>query len=424
MSLNNELFEFIYNSPCAYYTVQSVKVRLLSEGYTELFEGEKWELSDGGKYFVIRNGTSLIAFRNNASANSFMICASHSDSPSFRLKLSVEKGGKYLVCDTEKYGGMIYYSWLDKPLSVAGRVVVKGERGVETRLVNIERDLFVIPSVAIHLNRNINSGYEFNPARDLLPLASGAGERGELIKLVAESAGVRSEDILSHDLFLYVRERGRVFGVKDEFIISPRLDDLACVFASLKSFLQARATENIPTFALFDNEEVGSETKQGAASTFLCDVMSRIKGVDYDIALQNSFMVSADNAHALHPNRPDLSDSENAPILNGGLVVKFNANQRYATDGISDAVFYVICNRANAKTQRYYNRADLLGGSTLGSISDTKVSVMTVDIGLPQLAMHSAVESAGASDLSEMVKALTEFYGSYLEKKGEKLEIL
>lgn len=423
MSLNRELFNFINTSPCAFYTVKSVKDILNKNGYTELYEGERWELREGGKYFAIRNGTSLIAFRYNSSARSFMICASHSDSPAFRVKLSLEKGGKYAVCDTEKYGGMIYYSWLDRPLSLAGRVLARTDGGIESRLVNIDKDLFVIPSVAIHLNRNVNSSLELNPARDLLPLASLADGKGSLLNLISESAGVKTDSIISHDLFLYVREAGREFGVNGEFIISPRLDDLECVFASLKGFLDASDTKNIPVLAVFDNEEVGSETKQGAASTFLYDTLSRIKE-DYLLSLSESFMVSCDNAHALHPNRPELSDAENAPLLNGGIVIKYNANQRYTTDGVSDAIFSEICKNCGAKTQRYYNRADIVGGSTLGSIATTRVSLNTIDIGLAQLAMHSAVETAGARDVSEMVKALTEFYSSYITKKGEKIQIM
>lgn len=423
MSLNKQLFDFIESSPTAFQTVDTVKGALLSEGYTELYEGEEWSLSEGGKYFVIRNGSSLIAFRYNSSLKSFMICATHSDSPSFRLKLSYEKGSKYTVCDTEKYGGMLYYSWLDRPLSLAGRVAVKKENGIETRLVNIKRDLFVIPSVAIHLNREVNSSLVLNPARDLLPLA-GMKKPSGLMELIADEAGVRAENIVSHDLFLYVRESGRTFGVSDEFISSPRLDDLECVFASLKAFLKADATDNVPVMAIFDNEEVGSETKQGAASTFLFDTLSAIANGKLRIMLANSFMVSADNAHALHPLHPELSDAENAPLLNGGVVIKYNANQRYATDGVSAAIFSDIAASAGAKIQRYSNRADIVGGSTLGSISDTRVSIMTADVGLAQLAMHSAVESAGAEDLCEMVKALTAFYSSYLDKKGENIRIL
>ena len=417
----NELFKFISNSVSPYHTVATAKSILTECGYEELYEADEWELSDGGKYFVTRNGTSIIAFRAKKDATGFMIVASHSDSPSFRLKITPELSGAYTRLEVEKYGGMIYYSWLDRPLSLAGRAVIKTENGIETRLVNIDRDIAVIPSLAIHMNRSVNDGYKFNPATDLLPVIGSSAAGGSIMKEFAGFLGVCEEDIISHDVFLYNREEGRVIGAKGEYILSPRLDDLECVYASLKAFVLANDSKAIPVFAVFDNEEVGSETKQGAASTFLSDVLSRISGEKYKEMLASSFMVSADNAHAKHPNHPELSDADNAPLINGGIVIKWNANQKYATDGVSDAVFKAICERSGAKVQSYYNRADMLGGSTLGSISNTRVSIPTVDIGLPQLAMHSAAETAGVEDVLHLVKALTEFFETSIKKQGEKI---
>lgn len=417
----NELFKFIKNSPSPYHTVSTAKDMLLADGYIELYESESWNLADGGKYFVIRNGTSIIAFRVKKDATGFMIVASHSDSPSFRLKITPERSGAYARLDVEKYGGMIYYSWFDRPLSLAGRVVVKTKDGIESRLVNIDRDFAVIPSLAIHMNRSVNDGYKFNPAVDLLPVIGSAEASGSVMKEFANELGVSEDDIISQDVFLYNREEGRVIGSKGEYILSPRLDDLECVFASLKAFLASRDSRSIPVFAVFDNEEVGSETKQGAASTFLFDVLSRISGDKYLTMIDSSFMVSADNAHAKHPSHPELSDADNAPNMNGGIVIKWNANQKYATDGISDALFRTVCERACSKTQSYYNRADMPGGSTLGSISNTKVSLPTVDIGLAQLAMHSASEMAGSEDVLHLSKALTEFYSVSIKKNGEKI---
>ena len=424
MKKTTSLFDFIEKSPTAYQAVDSIKEMLDANGYTELYESDVWKLSAGKKYYVIRNGTSIIAFRVQKSSGGFMICSSHSDSPSFRVKLTAETVSAYSRLEVEKYGGMIYYSWLDRPLSVAGRVIVKTERGLEAKLVNIQRDLLTIPSLAIHLNRGVNDGAKFNPAQDMLPLYSTDKDKSAFVESIAAELGVKSSDILSHDLFLYNRERGRYFGKDNEFILCPRLDDLGCVYASLMAFLNAKSVTSTPVLAVFDNEEVGSETKQGAASTFLFDVLSRICGDadTYRTSLENSFMVSADNAHAVHPAHPELSDADNAPKLNGGIVVKFNASQRYATDGLSDAIFRTVCERAGVETQTYYNRADIPGGSTLGSISDTKVSVPTVDIGLPQLAMHSATETAGAHDLDEMIKALSEFYSSSIVKRGNSVE--
>ncbi len=416
------LFDFIKRSPTAYHATEAVRQRLLGEGYVELYESDPWTLREGGKYFVTRGGSSLIAFRAVASPKGFMIAAAHTDSPTFRVKLSGEKRGVYSRLDVEKYGGMIYYSWLDRPLSVAGRVVVRTESGAEVRLVNIDRDLVSIPSLAIHLNRTVNDGAALNPARDMLPMYS-LGE-ADLASTVAESASVKKEDILSHDLFLYCRDEGRVFGERGEFILCPRLDDLESVYAATEGFLKADESQSMPVLAIFDNEEVGSETKQGAASTFLRDTLSRAVGSEenYLCAVASGMMLSIDNAHALHPNRPEMSDPQNAPVLGGGIVVKFNASQRYATDGISHGIFVALCEREGVKLQRYYNRADLPGGSTLGSISDTRVSVSTVDIGFPQLAMHSANETAAVSDLDDMISATRAFFSASISAKGNNFE--
>ncbi len=418
-----DLFEFIKASPSAFHTVSTVRDTLLREGYTELLEFDRWELCDGGKYFVTRNGTSLIAFRTVSRPNGFMIAASHTDSPTFRVKLGGENNGAYSRLDVEKYGGMIYYTWLDRPLSVAGRVVVSTDNGVESRLVNLDSDLVSIPSVAIHLNRGVNDGYKFNPAVDMLPLFSLSG--GKLTDMISTAASVSSECILSHDLFLYNREEGRTFGAEGEFILCPRLDDLESVYASLEGFLTSDSSSSVPVLAIFDNEEVGSETKQGAASTFLADTLLRVAGdrEAYLRMLPASMMLSIDNAHALHPNHPELSDRGNAPTLGGGIVVKFNANQRYATDGVSHGLFLELCNRGGIKTQRYYNRADLPGGSTLGSISDTRVSVSTIDIGFPQLAMHAATETAAVADVKPMIDATRVFFSTSLIPTKQGFEI-
>ena len=422
----NSLFKFIKNSPSAFHTVASVKERLVAEGYVELSEGNAWKLADGGKYFVTRNGSSVIAFRKTAAARGFVITASHSDSPAFRVKASGESAlGTYTKLPVERYGGMILYSWFDRPLSIAGRVVVRTDDGIAVKLLNVDRDLLVIPSVAIHLNRTVNEKFSPNPAQDLIPLLSAGGERVEIDKLIADELGVGAEDIISHDLFLYTRDDGRAVGANGELLLSPRLDDLECVYSSLEAFLDAKEQGMIPVLAVFDNEEVGSDTKQGAASTFLFDTLSRIfpERDDYLAALSSSYMVSADNAHAKHPNHPELSDADNAPTLNGGVVVKFNANQKYTTDSISAAIFTEACRACGVKHQTYYNRADMPGGSTLGSIANTKVSIPTVDVGLPQLAMHSAVETAGANDLCDMVCVLTRLYSSNIDIKGDKIVI-
>ncbi len=426
MSYVNELIDFIKKSPTAYHTVKSVKEALVAAGFSEVYESDPAAFSDGGNHFVIRDGSSVIAFKGRSNNGGFMITASHSDSPCFKIKNELS-GAANTRLATEKYGGMIHYTWLDRPLSVAGRVVVKTEEGIKTVLVDIEKAALTIPSVAIHLNRGVNDGYKFNPATDLLPLVGMSNAKDALMNAIADKAGVSIEDIISHDLFLYNAEEGRIIGINDDLLLSPRIDDLGCVYASLRAFLDAPVSDNaVAVLAVFDNEEVGSETKQGASSTFLDMTLSAIAGSkeNYSRMLYNSFMVSADNAHALHPNHPELYDSSNVPILGGGVVVKYNANQRYTTDAVSDAIFSTLADRAGIKLQKFSNRADMVGGSTLGSISNTRVSVSTIDIGLPQLAMHSATETAAVSDLNDMVKVLTKLYSSATVKQGDTVKII
>ncbi len=419
-----ELFDFIKSSPTAYHTVDSVKRELIGAGFTELYESDEWSLCEGGRYFVTRNGTSLIAFINTPDPDGYTICASHGDSPAFRVKPQKTSDGAYVSVPVERYGGSILYSWLDRPLSVAGRVIIRCEGGLEARLVNLDSDSLCIPSVAIHMNRTVNDGYKFNPAKDMIPLLCTRGG-GALMARISELAGCTESDIVSHDLFLYCRDEGRTFGLGGEFILSPRLDDLACVWATLRGFLESTPSKSIPVFAVFDNEETGNETKQGAKSTFLQYVLLRVSGSEGENyrRLASSFMVSADNAHARHPNFPELSDPQNSPVMGEGIAVKYNANQRYATDGVSDAIFREICKRASVKLQSYTNRADMPGGSTLGSAASTLVSVPTVDIGIPQLAMHSANETAAASDVFELVRAARAVYSSNIELCGDKMSI-
>lgn len=419
MCNNEKLFEFIKKSPTAYHAVDNVKSKLLSLGYTELFEEEEWCLAEGEKYFVIRGGSSVILFRTVKDANGFMICATHSDSPSFSVKISPENKGAYTTLDVEKYGGSIMYSWLDRPLSVAGRVALKTNDGISTRIFNIDKDFAVIPSLAIHMNREVNNGYKFNPAKDMMPLVSSDGVEIGFLDLAADSAGVKKEDILSFDAYVYNRDIGKVVGACDEYVLCPRLDNLECSFAALEAFVTARDSASVPVLAIFDNEEVGSSTMNGADSTFLGDVLCRISGASYESMLRTSFMVSADNAHARHPNHPELSDKNNAPIMNGGVVIKWNANRRYTTDCVSDAIFKKILDRCGAKYQTFYSRGDMPCGTTLGGISTTRVSINCVDIGLAQLAMHSANEIGGAQDVETMILALREFFSTSLTRKGE-----
>ena len=414
------LSDFLDKSPSAFHAVLNIAAELQKNGYTELFEVDAWSLDVGGKYFVRKNSSSVIAFEYAGVGAPFMICASHSDSPTFKVK--EENLGAYVRLSVERYGGMLMYSWFDRPLSIAGRVMLREENGVSEKLMNIDRDLLVIPSVAIHFNRNANEGFSPNPAVDLLPLLS-TDRSVTLKKIIADELSVSEDKIISHDIFLYPRQKATLAGANGELIVSPRIDNLECAYVSLRAFLESRTSAATKVYAVFDNEEVGSSTKQGANSTFMYDVLERISGTreDYLRAVAKSFMVSADNAHAKHPAHPEYSDPQKAPVLGGGVVIKYNANQRYTTDAVSDAVFSLICERTGAAVQHFCNKADVIGGSTLGSIANTKVSVRSVDIGLAQLAMHSAVETAAISDACEMQKALAEFYGSTLEIVGEKI---
>ena len=419
MDTVQKLFRFLDESPTCYHAAANAKAALTAAGAVELRESEQWKLEKGTLYVVERGDSALVAFRvPEGPFHGFLMAAAHSDSPTFKVRETAEaaSAGNTLRLSVEPYGGGVWRGWLDRPLSVAGRVVIRQGDRLVSRLVNIDRDLLVIPGVAIHMDRSVNKGAELNPAVDLLPLLGCGKEPGAFRKLIAEAAGVREEHLLSTELFLYPRTKAVQTGLNGEFIVSPRLDDLQCVFGCLEGFLAAKPGGSLPVLAVFNNEEVGSNTRQGADSTFLTDVLERIAhGCDLDsegwkAAVANSFMVSADNAHAIHPAHPEYADKGEFPVLGGGIVIKYNANQRYTTDAVSGAVFQAICQEAGVPVQRYSNRADLPGGSTLGNISTAHLSVPTVDIGLPQLAMHSVCETAGAADTDHLVKAMTAYF--------------
>ena len=416
----SSMLQYIQKSPDCFHAVENLRQRLMGEGYTQLTAGE-WSLTPGGKYFITKNGSSLLAFRVPQGApTGFVLTASHSDSPCFRLRDHAELAGEFVRLSAERYGGMINDCWLDRPLSAAGRVLVRRDNGLETRLVDLKKDMALIPRVAIHLNRDGNNGTKYNPAQDLVALYAGGEQKGCFDREVAAAAGCQPEDIVARDLFLYNNQPGTVWGPAGEFLSAPRLDDLACTWGCLEGFLAARDTGALPVLCIFDNEEVGSETKQGAASAFLRDTLRRITfalGHDeetFRTMLARSFLLSADNAHAIHPNHPEYSDGDNCPHMNGGVVIKFNANQRYATDGRSCALFRSICEAADVPTQVMANRSDLPGGSTLGSIANTLVPVSTVDIGLAQLAMHSAWETMGAEDCAHLAAAARQTFETVL----------
>ena len=428
VELTRNLMEFLEKSPTSFHAVEQMAGRLKSEGFEELREELSWELKEGGSYFVTRNMSSLIAFKvPQKNFGGFQIMASHSDSPSFKLKENPEMEAEqhYVKLNVEKYGGMLCAPWFDRPLSIAGRLVVKDGDRLVTKLVNVDRDLVMIPNLAIHMNRQVNDGYAYNAQKDMLPLYGGKEASGTLMKVIAEAAGVREEDILGHDLYLYNRMKGVIWGANEEFFSSGRIDDLQCAFSSLEGFLAGGHPDCVSVHAVLDNEEVGSSTKQGADSTFLEDILWRINAgmggtrEDYLRRLAASFMVSGDNAHGVHPNQGDKADPTNRPWVNGGIVIKYNANQKYSTDAVSAAVFKTICQKAGVPYQTFANRSDMVGGSTLGNIANCHVSINTVDIGLPQLAMHSPYETAGVKDTWYLVKAAETFFNTSLTAEGQ-----
>ncbi len=420
MNQLDSLFSYIKASPTAPQAADETCRRLIAAGYTCLQESCKWDIKAGGKYFVKRGMTAVAAFRiPGGTPAGVMAVAAHGDSPTFSVTPSgTTRVGDYVRLTVEKYGGMLMSTWMDRPLSLAGIIGVRTEEGIEMRSVVVDRDLVIIPSVAIHMNRNANENATYNPAVDMQPLLS--TEDVCLDEILSEAAGVKKEDIISRQVWLYLRAEPTILGARGEFIAAPRLDDLGCACAALDAFLGAKESTAMPMYLLFDNEEIGSATMTGADSDFFSGTVERIAAAldmseeEKRMMLAGSFLVSADNAHARHPNHPEYADAKNAPRMNGGVVIKYNANCRYATDALSAAVFGEICRRADVPVQTYTNRPDMAGGSTLGCISITHLSIPCVDIGMAQLAMHASYETAGAADYDYMVKALAEFYGSAL----------
>ena len=413
------LFSFIGQSPSPFHTIKTAAALLEDAGFMRLCEKESWMLENGGKYYVVRNGSSVIAFQiPEGDIKGFHGVASHSDSPSFKIKEQPELivGEAYTRLNVEKYGGMIMSSWFDRPLSVAGRVYVNTPEGLQEKLICLDQDMFVIPNLAIHMNREVNDGVKYSTQTDMCPIVGAFADKERFRKLLAEAAGTAPEDILGQDLYLYTRQQGLLVGVEQDMIMSPRLDDLECAYGSLTALAESQPAEYINICAILDNEEVGSGTRQGADSDFLYSVLKRImlglggSEEDYMKAVANSFMVSADNAHALHPNHPEKADVVNRPVLNGGVVIKFAGNQKYTSDAYTGSYMKKLCLDAGVPYQVFYNHSDVQGGSTLGNISIAHVSIPSVDIGLAQLAMHSAVETAGAKDVAYLIGALKEFY--------------
>ena len=430
MEILKDLMNFLDSSVTMFHAINECEKVLKDSGYIYLPENEKWNIR-AGKYYTKRNSSSLIAFDIANGDYHFQISAAHSDSPTFKLKDRpiIESNG-YLKLNVEAYGGMIDATWIDKPLTLAGRVMVDTEYGIETRLLFIDKDLLIIPNVPIHFNREINKGFAFNNQVDMLPVFSAGNlSEADFDKMLAKELGVKPEAIIAKDLYLVNRQKATVIGYDNELISSGRLDDLECVYTSLLGFIEAMNNDHINVFAVFDNEEVGSVTKQGAMSTFLVSTLNRINKAlgksdeDYYRAIAKSMLISCDNAHALHPNHPELFDVKNRPVLNKGIAIKESANQKYTTDAFSRAILKKILDKNSIPYQTFANRSDIIGGSTLGNLSNTAVSMNAVDIGLPQLAMHSAYETAGAKDVEYAIEALRAFFETNIDIKDDKVSL-
>ena len=430
MDILKDLMDFLDSSVTMFHAINECEKVLQRSGFTYLPENEKWNINKG-KYYTKRNSSSLIAFDIAEGDYHFQISAAHSDSPTFKLKdRPVIEANGYLKLNVEGYGGMINATWLDKPLTLAGRVMVNTDKGIETRLLHIDRDLLIIPNVPIHFNREINKGFAFNNQVDMLPiLSAGNLKEADFDNMIAKELGIESENILAKDLYLVNRQKAAIIGFDNEFISSGRLDDLECVYTSLRGFVEAENKNHINVFAVFDNEEVGSVTKQGAMSTFLASTLDRVNTAlgkskeEYYTAIAKSILISCDNAHAVHPNHPELFDVKNRPVLNQGIAIKESANQKYTTDAFSRAILKKILEKKNIPYQTFANRSDIVGGSTLGNLSNTVVSMNAVDIGLPQLAMHSAYETAGAKDVGYAFETLKAFFEANIDIKDDKVAI-
>ena len=429
-SINKLLLDLFNNSYNEYFAISNIKKLLDENGFICLLENEKYEISLGKSYYILRDGSSIIAFKVPEKLDElyFKIVASHSDSPVLKIKENptvIENG--YNKLKVEKYGGMIVSSWLDKPLGIAGRVCYKNGNAITTKLVNFPTNL-IIPNVAIHQNRDINNGFIYNPQIDLPPIL-GLGNN-DLFKELLDSTKNKEEEILSYDLNLYNKEKAVLGGINNEFIYSTKEDNLVSAYISILSLISSISYDGISLGVVFNNEEVGSSSLNGADSDFLATNLKRISkslGFSNDElsrALVKSYLVSLDNAHAIHPNHPEMSDNKNNCLINEGVVIKHNSNMLYTSEAISSAIIKLIASKENISLQTFFNRADARGGSTLGNISLTHVSIRSVDLGIPQLAMHSNYEVMGSKDTINAYKLLKALFNSKIKIEGENVTII
>lgn len=425
--MTNRLTEFLNASYTAYQATENARQLLLENGFLPLSETEDWALEENGKYFVERNGSSLVAFTVGALDDfSFKIVASHTDSPALKLKENaVSLTGAYAKLNAETYGGGIWYSFFDRPLKIAGRVVVN-EGGI-LKSENVASEYFVtVPSLAVHMNRGVNEGFSVNAQTDLQPLFA-LSENGETPDFLS---GITEKEVVSYDLYLVNADMPYVFGRNGEFLASPRIDNLTSVCSSLEALTAHGESGGVCVAACLDNEEVGSQTLQGAGGDFLENVLRRIAYAlkfddnEYYKALAASFLISLDNAHAMHPNHPEKCDPTNKTTMGGGVVVKSHANKAYTTDALSSAVIKTIFKKAGVKYQTFFNRSDMRSSGTLGAISLSHAGILSADLGLAQLAMHSASECFAKADYEELLNGLTAYYSSNILFGENGVEIL
>ena len=424
-----DLIDFLYTSPTAYHSVKTVKERLDSNGFSEVKESDKWNLQKDGKYYIIKNDSALIAFtvgNGELEEDGFKLIGAHTDSPGFRIKANPEivAEGKYLKLNTEVYGGPLLYTWFDRPLGIAGKVSLKGKSPLkpEVKLVNINNPLLIIPSVAIHMNRSVNEGFAVNKQKDTLPLLALINEKFEknnyLVNAIAKELNVDAESILGFDLGLYEIEKGSLTGINEEFISAGRLDDMWMVYAGIKALIDSKSNKATKVMVCMDNEEIGSLTPQGANSALLLNILERIAlalGKDREElhrALANSIMISADLAHAVHPNAEEKHDPTNRPVLGNGPVLKTAASGSYSTDSYNAAIFEGLCSAAKVPYQKFFNRSDVRGGTTIGPITSSLLTIPVMDMGAPLLSMHSIRELATVIDNVYSVKLFTEFFNA------------
>lgn len=427
--LATDLIEFLDKSPTAYHSVKTIKEILDSEGFNEIKEEEKWNLQKEGKYYVIKNDSALIAFtvgKGDIEEAGFKLIGAHTDSPGFRIKAKPEmiSEKKYLKLNTEVYGGPLLYTWFDRPLGIAGKITLKGESPLKPRveLLNINKPVLIIPSVAIHMNRNVNDGFSVNKQKDTLPLLGLINDKFEkdnyLIKILAEELKVEESEIIGFDLGLYEIEKGSIIGINEEFISAGRLDDLWMVYAGMKALLDSGINNSTNVLVCVDNEEIGSRTAQGADSALLLNILERITialGKDKEglhRALANSIMISADLAHAVHPNAEEKHDPTNRPVMGEGPVLKTAASGSYSTDSYNAAIFEGLCRAAEVPYQTFFNRSDVRGGSTIGPMTSARLTIPVMDMGAPLLSMHSIRELASVKDNYYTIKLFTEFFNA------------